>query len=61
MKFNLDLYIDAIFTASREDIDAVTEALEDNGIIYDIAQTPFDLQTLWANIEALTEYLTKKY
>lgn len=36
MKFNLNLYIDAIFAVSREDIDAVTEALGDNGIFYDI-------------------------
>ena len=35
--------------------------LKSLGEAYDIAQTPFDLQTLWANIEVITEYLTKKY
>ena len=35
--------------------------LKSLGEAYDIVQTPFDLQTLWANIEAITEYLTKKY
>ena len=35
--------------------------LKSLGEAYDIVQTPFDLQTLWANIEVITEYLTKKY
>lgn len=55
MKFNLDLYIDAIFTASREDIDAVTEALEDNGIAYDIISDDADGVQVDARCEDLKE------
>lgn len=51
MKFKLDLYIDAIFTASREDISAVTEALEDNGIAYDIISDDADGVQIDARVE----------
>ena len=55
MKFNLDLYIDAIFTASRDDIDAVIEALEDNGIVYDIINDDADGVQVDAKCEDLKE------
>lgn len=48
-------------TAALEALIILARRLKSLGEIYDIAQTPFDLKTLWANIEALTEYLTKKY
>lgn len=47
--------------AALEALIVLARRLKSLGEAYDIAQTPFDLQTLWANIEALTEYLTKKY
>lgn len=55
MKFKLDLYIDAIFTASREDISAVTEALEDNGIAYDIISDDADGVQIDARVEDLKD------
>ena len=48
-------------TAALDALVVLARRLKSLGEAYDIAQTPFDLQTLWANIEVITEYLTKKY
>lgn len=48
-------------TAALEALIVLAHRLKSLGEAYDIAQAPFDLQTLWVNIEELTEYLTKKY
>ena len=48
-------------TAALESLIVLARRLKSLGEAYDIAQTPFDLQTLQANIEAIADYLTKKY